>query len=182
MALIGAITKDLDRELRGKIGLYDDGFNINCTGDTFQTLGVPTLLFEAGHHPEDYEREQTRYFVFKAFLSVCKHIGIGISGDDTIYRTIPFNEKSFLDVIVRNIKWKDGGVGDLGIQFHEYLKGDRIEFIPKIERLDNLQGVHAHREINAGSLPISFPENQSPEVGNEIDFVVINNEKILIKP
>ena len=28
-------------------------FNINCV-DKFQSLGVPTLLFEAGHYGNDY--------------------------------------------------------------------------------------------------------------------------------
>lgn len=44
MSLIAGIVKDLKDELGERIGRYDDGFNINCAGDTFQSLGTPTIL------------------------------------------------------------------------------------------------------------------------------------------
>ena len=35
--------------IASQIGRFDDQFNPNCVGDAFQSLGVPTLLIEAGH-------------------------------------------------------------------------------------------------------------------------------------
>jgi hypothetical protein len=46
----------LQRYIPGQIGRFDDSFNLNC-GDTFQAMGVPTLLFEAGHFEGDYQRK-----------------------------------------------------------------------------------------------------------------------------
>ena len=66
--LISHIYTSLQSELAGNIGLYDDGFNNNCVGDAFQELGVPTILFEAGHFPGDYTREKTRTYIFYAIL------------------------------------------------------------------------------------------------------------------
>jgi hypothetical protein len=37
----------------GQVSRFDDGFNINCIGDKFQSH-VPTILFEAGHFQDDY--------------------------------------------------------------------------------------------------------------------------------
>ena len=60
MSVIACMFTTLSRYIPKQIGRYDDGFNENCVGDTFQMLGVPTVLFEAGHFPGDYEREKTR--------------------------------------------------------------------------------------------------------------------------
>jgi hypothetical protein len=54
--LIAGINTVLQRYIPGQIGI-DDSFNLNCIGDTFQAMGVPTLLFEAGHFEGDYQRE-----------------------------------------------------------------------------------------------------------------------------
>ena len=57
--LIASINEVLQEYLPNQIGRFDDSFNINCIGDMFQYLGVSTLLFEAGHFADDYEREKT---------------------------------------------------------------------------------------------------------------------------
>lgn len=45
--LIAGINEVLQNYIPGQVGRFDDSFNINCIGDTFQFLGVPTILFEA---------------------------------------------------------------------------------------------------------------------------------------
>ena len=63
MSIINAINSVLQLYLPNQVGRYDDSFNPNCVGDQFQTIGVPTVLFEAGHYPGDYSREQTRKYI-----------------------------------------------------------------------------------------------------------------------
>ena len=63
MSIINAINSVLQLYLPNQVGRYDDSFNPNCVGDQFQILGVPTVLFEAGHYPGDYSREQTRKYI-----------------------------------------------------------------------------------------------------------------------
>jgi len=53
MKIIVAIHKALSSIIPDQIGRYDDAFNPNCVGDAFQLLGTPTILFEAGHFPDD---------------------------------------------------------------------------------------------------------------------------------
>jgi len=67
MKCIVAIFKGLENDLPDQIGRYDDTFNPNCVGDRFTLLGTPTILFEAGHFPGDYQREVTRTLILKSF-------------------------------------------------------------------------------------------------------------------
>ena len=61
--VISEMNDVLQELIPGQVGRFDDSFNINCIGDTFQYLGVPTILFEAGHYPGDYHREHTRKYI-----------------------------------------------------------------------------------------------------------------------
>jgi hypothetical protein len=77
MRVIVAMNKSLQPHLPGMVGRYSDAYNINCTGDTFQTLGVPTILFEAGHYYNDYHREKVREFMFLAIFTGIRAIATG---------------------------------------------------------------------------------------------------------
>ncbi|MEL0645769.1 peptidase M14, partial [Olleya sp. Ti.3.14] len=82
-------------DLPNQIGRYDDGFNINCVGDAFQSLNAPTMLFEAGHYKDDYNSEVVRGFVYKSLLLALNYI---VSEDKqrfdvTHYNAIPENGK-----------------------------------------------------------------------------------------
>ncbi|MGB5418224.1 M14 family zinc carboxypeptidase, partial [Algibacter sp.] len=47
MEVIGVMNKALQAVIPNQVGVYDDAFNLNCVGDTFQNENVPTILFEA---------------------------------------------------------------------------------------------------------------------------------------
>ncbi|GLU45092.1 hypothetical protein Musp01_27160 [Muricauda sp. NBRC 101325] len=152
MKLIVAMNSDLQERIPGQVGRYDDGFNENCTGDSFQTTGTPTILFEAGHYPEDYEREKTREYIFHALIKGLKTIADNqvheYSTND--YFKIPENRKLFFDVIVLhsnkvNTSFKEGE--KVGIRFKEVLIDDKIEFIPEIAEKGTLEGYFGHKLI-----------------------------------
>ncbi|RNC87293.1 MAG: DUF2817 domain-containing protein [Winogradskyella sp.] len=183
MAIIGHINKQLQNDLPNAIGRYDDGFNINCVGDTFQSLGSPTVLYEAGHYKDDYNREKTREYVFKALFYGINYIAQGLEIDNyEWYFNSPENKKNFFDIIIRNAKVNsDGDIQDIAIQFKEVLIDDGITFLPIVEKIENLDGFYGHREIDAEGKEV-LDENKLPlKVANEIDFVVLNFSKILIK-
>ncbi|MBZ9629859.1 M14 family metallopeptidase [Salegentibacter sp. LM13S] len=170
MQLIAKIASDLSDLLPGRIGRYDDGFNINCTGDTFQSTQTPTILFEAGHYPEDYKREETREYVFLALISVLK--GICDESFKEIdyrdYQNIPENEKLFNDIILREAK-TENRVVDISIQYKEGVKGGKLLFLPEIEKIDSKISKFAHKEI--------FCENKKIEINGEstlTENVIVN--------
>ena len=184
MSVIALINEQIQKDLPNAIGRYDDGFNINCVGDTFQWLGVPTVLYEAGHYQNDYNREETRLFIFKSLIYGLKSIADGVKIDDfKSYFDIPQNEKNFHDIIIRNSKVvaNSQNTVDIAIQFKEVLKNGIIKFIPFVDKIENLDSYFAHNDIDAQGALVLDQDNNAIEVSNEIVFVMLNNRKILIK-
>ena len=184
MAIIASINNNLKADLPNAIGRYDDGFNINCVGDTFQSLGVPTILYEAGHYQDDYNREVTRQFIFKALFYGLKAISNGVDiNNHKAYFSIPENEKNFFDVIIRNTILTQGNneTIDVAIQFKEILIDGVVKFVPYVEKIAKMDNYFAHNEIDANGSIVADQNNNPLEVANEIVFVMLNNCKILIK-
>jgi len=147
MQLIAAMYKELQEMIPEQVGRYDDGFNANCVGDTFQMLNTPTVLFEAGHFQDDYERERTREFIFHSLIAALRCISKNefnlYSKED--YFSIPENKKLFLDVIVKNAKIIDTSYKkDVGILYAEVLKNGRVSFEGRIEKEGCTEGYFGH--------------------------------------
>ena len=182
MQLIAKIAQDLSELLPGRIGRYDDGFNINCTGDTFQSTQTPTILFEAGHFPGDYEREETRKYVFLALVSVLNSISENNFQqiDYQKYQEIPENEKLFNDIILRDAN-SENGVVDIAIQYKEIIKDRKLSFFPEIEKIAPKIKKFAHKEI--------FCENKKIEINDEnmltenviVNKIVLNGVELPLK-
>ncbi|MUU77204.1 M14 family zinc carboxypeptidase [Winogradskyella endarachnes] len=181
MTIISEINDLLQQVIPESVGRYDDGFNINCVGDTFQSFGVPTILYEAGHYANDYEREEVRRLMFISILKGLEVISKGIKEDKHIeYLAIPENAKCFYDVIIRNVRLcrDDRDFLDIGIQFHEVLKGGFVRFIPRIEVISKLIEKFGHKEVEANGGVVVVNGNNEFQEGSEIDFVLLNNEEI----
>lgn len=183
MEVISNINAQLQNDIPNGIGRYNDEFNINCVGDTFASLGIPTILYEAGHYPGDYEREITRELIFKAL-----YYGLySISGQNDWtfedYFRIPDIKKNFFDVILRNVRIskENETVEDVAIQFKEELKNDQVIFVPIVSKIGDHKGYFGHREIEGNGQVIVDEHNRPIKVNNEIDFVMLNSAKILIK-
>lgn len=181
MEVIGVMNAKLQQEIPNQVGVYDDAFNLNCVGDTFQSENVPTILFEAGHFPEDYGREKTRLYIYVSLLESLDYIAkTDVNG--SLYKPyfdIPENEKCFFDVIIRHAKFGDR-VEDIAFQFQEKLVDGKIVFIPKVEKIDKLDDFYGHKEFNANGLNVLDAEGNGLKVNSENDFVIVNNEKIVL--
>ena len=183
MQIIVAINNNLGTSLTNQIGRYEDTFNINCVGDTFQSLGKPTILFEAGHVGNDYNREKSRLYMFKALCYSLDYISrsdLSIKTNISEYHNIPQNKKCFFDIILSNIEL-NGNKYNLAIQYKEKLKDNSIDFQPQLEKINNLEGYFAHKMIDLNNKTIDFPSEKDLTIGSEIDFVIANNEKISLK-
>jgi hypothetical protein len=178
MEIISVMNRNLQQQIPGQVGIYDDAYNNNCVGDTFQSLNTPTILFEAGHFPEDYQRESTREFIFQSLLCALHYISEqdikGTHYED--YLKIPKNQKLFYDIIIRNTSNTD-----IGVQYVEKLTNDSVNFVPKIEKIGDLSSFFAHREINARGNEVSQTNGEVIIEGNENDFVSINTENYSLK-
>lgn len=127
--LIVAMQTALASDLKGRVGRYDDAFNGDCVGDTFQGLEIPTVLVEAGHAGQDYQREECRTFIGIALKAALKALEQGVLNKEvnwpTAYDAIPENEKNFMDGLLID------GEQLLGYQYREQLIAGELHFIPE---------------------------------------------------
>ena len=182
MEIIAAINNELQTIIPGQIGVYDDTFNSNCVGDKYQSLGVPTILFEAGHYYNDYNREETRKLIFLSLIVSLNEIAENnnLGTNYKAYLEIPENKKLFYDIIIRRVRAIVNNkevIVDIAIQYEEVLSGGGIDFIPKVKEIGNLLNHFGHREINAKNGQLIIPKGVALKVENSIDCVTINNVK-----
>ncbi|MDG2372284.1 MAG: M14 family metallopeptidase [Flavobacteriaceae bacterium] len=166
MKIIAAINKSLQIDLPGQIGRYDDSFNINCVGDKFSSLAIPTILFEAGHFPNDYNRNVTANYVLKALIDAIKIISNKDYNNYTIdqYLNIPENSKDYSDLLITGVSIVDQGKvyqnQELVVNYKEVLSNSKVEFIPYMIDYSNSWTGLTHKTI----------EIESMEINNKIVF------------
>ncbi len=187
MEVIAVMNKVLQAVIPEQVGVYDDAFNLNCVGDTFQSENVPTILFEAGHFKNDYARDITREFIYTSYIVSLNYIALNeVSGAHyESYLKIPENEKLFYDIIIKNaskkhVKGEDSV--DIGILYQERLVDGSISFMPTVEKIGDLADFFGHRVIEAQGEPVFDENGQLLKVNNENVFVMLKNEKISLLP
>lgn len=179
MKLIAEMNSCLQVFIPGNVGRYDDSFNPNCVGDKFQSVGTPTVLVEAGHFPNDYDRNKTRKLIFMAISKALFSIASKSFEQQNFknYFNIPENKKSFFDIILRNLTI-NGAIADLAIQFEEQLKSQKIEFVPVTEKIGNLSFHYAHKNFNFHGEKLRINESIEIEEKTEIKHIAIGNKEI----
>jgi hypothetical protein len=175
MNVIAAMNNELQHHIPHQVGRFDDAFNINCIGDQFTSLGVPTILFEAGHFPEDYYREYTRKMIFIALISGLKHIYENdiVSNEIDNYLLIPQNNTSFFDFIYKNVKiyYDDKEIiTNFAAQYKEELIDGEIQFNAYIAEIGELKGKQAHHLYNAHKMIYSDDLDSIPNCGQKANF------------
>jgi hypothetical protein len=175
VGVIVAMADVLATYLPHQIGRFDDAYNINCTGDYFTTQQTPTILFEAGHYPNDYNREESRKFVFIALVAsfLKQNENVVVDNDLTKYLRIPQNNKCFFDIIYRNIKIIDNNVEKIinfAAQYREELIGGKVVFRAIISKIADLENYFGHVEYDCESLLFSSNGKHFPEIGEEATF------------
>ncbi len=182
MEIISVMNNTLQGIIPNQVGVYDDAFNINCVGDTFQSENVPTILFEAGHYNGDYDREFTRELIYVSYLSSLFYIANSemIGEDYEGYNSIPENEKLFFDIIVRNVSGYAEGLVDIAVQYTETLISGKLEFVPNVMKIEKLESFYGHREIDARGGKVLTEDGIRLDLGYENVIVMLNNEKIAL--
>ncbi len=176
MEKIVKMNNVLQKYIPGQVGRFDDRFNEACVGDTFQKSNVPTILFEAGHYKQDYEREKTREFIFYALLALFDIIGEEKQADYNEYFNIPENKNIYRDIIIRNSELEGfAEKADVAIQYAEKLKNGKIEFVPVIDEIGNLENYFGHIEKMGNSVEILTDSQQKLAVGKIISQIVNKN-------
>lgn len=153
MSVIVAMNALLQTLIPNHIGRYTDEFYPTATGDNFQKLGHNTILIEAGHYNNDYDREITRKYNFYSILQGLFFIA---SAEDFLnyksYFEIPNNDVLFLDIIYCNLKVKEKGIEtieDIGIQYKFKVENNKLIMYKAIEKQGDLSNYFTNNKINA---------------------------------
>ena len=181
VSVIMSMNSLLQKEIPGQIGRFDDSYNRNCSGDTFQTLNTPTILFEAGHYPNDYEREVTRKFIFYALLEGCRVVNENVIVGNKIedYLNIPQNNSCFFDFVYRNVRFcyeNSNLISNFAVHFSEVLKDHHIVFEARIAEVGVLDKKMGHNEFQLDGEPYSDAFKNIPIIGQLADFKIGSDE------
>ncbi|WP_428225326.1 M14 family metallopeptidase [Flavobacterium sp.] len=181
VAIINEMNKVLQQFIPNQVGCFDDAFNLNCIGDYFQSRGVPTILFEAGHFPKDYEREATRKYIFIAILSALKCIFKRKYTENDLqeYLNIPQNKTVFYDFIYKNVTiYKESLeiITNFAAQYKEVLKDEKIFLQAEIIEIGQLKDKFGHVEYDCEQGLFKDDEGNTPKLGKNANFSIkINN-------
>jgi hypothetical protein len=159
MSVIVAMNSLLQQLIPNHIGRYTDEFYPTATGDNFQKLGHNTILIEAGHYKNDYDREITRKFNFYALLKGLFYIATTKKYDCyKPYFDIPNNDKKFLDIIYKDVKRTNKNSffrEDIGIQYHFKVKNNKLLKYKTIVQRGDLSNFNSYNILNAENLNIN---------------------------
>jgi hypothetical protein len=173
--VIVSMNNILQEFIPNQVGRFDDSFNINCVGDTFQFLNVPTILIEAGHFQGDYDREFTRKFVFIALVEGLKKIYENdiVCNKIEDYMNIPHNKICFYDFIYKNIKINYDNnkiITNFALQFKEELIDNQLVFNAYTAAIGDLEGFSGHFECDVEEALYEDLEINIPKIDQKAEF------------
>ena len=175
MGVIADMNTILQEFIPGQVGRFDDSYNRNCVGDTFQNLGVSTILFEAGHYSNDYQREVSREVVFLSLIAACESIINKSFLDDRIslYMNIPQNKTLFYDFVYKNVKinYDSNEICSIfAAQYREVLQQGSIVLIAYISDVNISEKITGHIEYENDFDSFSDDFGNFPVVGRLANF------------
>ena len=184
MQLIASINQVLQQYIPNQVGRFDDDFNINCIGDMCTSLNIPTILFEAGHFPNDYQREETRKYIFISYLAFFNTFLTKsyLSYKTIDYMNIPENSKCFFDVLYNNFKLSVGNLKKpfkFAIQYQEELIENDIIFVAKVSEIDNLENHLGHIEYDLANVEVVDFDLDNFKIGEIANFKINEKHKIV---
>lgn len=184
IAVVNLMTSELKKIIPQQLGRFDDAFNLNCVGDNFQNFGFPTILVEAGHQHDDYEREKVRFYVFIALLSGWMRMEDSDVDDSEVddYLRIPQNKQNFRDIIYQNVKINYDGIEKItnfALQYKEVLESEQITFQAYISDIGDLENLYGHVTIDATQATYSDEMTNIPKLGQKADFFLDMTTKIV---
>lgn len=175
MAVISKIYENLKNDLPKQIARYSDEFYPSSTGDNLTKMGIPTILYEGGHFPDDYKRDGTRKYYTTALYEGLKAISElkGSTENWENYETIPENNETHYDIIYRNVKLNTDFecILDIAVQYkEEILEGeDEISFTPIVVEVGDVGKKKGWKEFDCtGKKFIS--EKKFPKLDEVVNF------------
>jgi hypothetical protein len=149
MSVIVSMNALLSEIIPEHIGRYTDEFYPTATGDNFQKLGHNTILIEAGHYYNDYDRDIVRKFnLFAMLQGLCFIASEDVYTYYEPYFSIPNNDKKCYDIIYRNVKNDKGLIQDVAFQYDYVIKENELVFVKEEAARGDLSTYVGHKEYD----------------------------------
>lgn len=157
--LIVTINNAIQNMIPNQVAKYNDTWDPRCFGDTFQGMGISTILIESGGYANDPQKQQIRKVNFYALLTALNAIADEsyLQEDENTYWNLPNNNNNLYDVIVRNVNLPlDGKTTptSLGINRLQKTTADFKEmyYVGTVAKTAKLDSNYAYKEIDATKL------------------------------
>jgi hypothetical protein len=177
MRLITNMYKTMSHFIPGHIAKYSDEFEPRAFGDNFQKWGTSTILIESGGWKNDPEKQFIRKLNFIALLSAFKNITEETYKNEKLeeYEQIPFNEKMIMDLLLKNLLFKQNGneyLIDIGINREEINSNSSKDFYyeSNVEDLGDLSVFYGYEEYDLSGMEI-IPGKTYPEKLNSVNDI-----------
>ncbi len=161
--ICAVIRESLEPFASGRIGRYDDSFEVRAFGDNITLWGTPVVLIETGPWPSENPDAALVRLNFVALVSALDALATGRvkRADPDRYEELPMNESRMFYIAIRNATVVNGAgvppfTADIGIiatRRVRTVEGRReLQMTIGIDDLGDLRTSGALREIDASGL------------------------------
>lgn len=178
---LAAVVRDaLEPFALGRIGRYDDSFEVRAFGDNLTLWGTPVLLIETGPWPEPNPDPMLVRFNYTALIHALHALADGSvhKADPGRYDSLPENETGGFYTLIRNVSILTGtGIprftGDVGIVANRRVRldaGQRSMVLQQsVDDIGDLRKAGGLFEV-AGAGRVLAPLMPGIDVGSELDL------------
>jgi len=163
----------------GRIGRYDDEFEVRAFGDNLTKWGTSVVLIETGPWPSTDPDPYLVRLNFVALMAALDALATGRveQADPARYESLPINESDLFFLLVRNATVVPGtgvapflaDVGVVASRTVRIVNGEReTRFAARIEDLGDLHTMHALESIDATGLTVAPLWDAGLKVGDEV--------------
>lgn len=185
MQVIVLMNNELQKNISGCVGRFDDEYEPRAFGDNFQAAGTSTILIEAGGFHNDPEKQYIRKIYFKAILagliSIAEESYLNIRNEE--YFLIPENKKLHFDLLLRNCKLHRNGITyqtDIGLMAEEKINKDfqSVSYSYVVNEIGDLSQYFGYEEFNCEFF--STTEIRSLKIDEPADIIIQYGVNILL--
>jgi len=185
MQVIALMNKELQKNIPGSVGRFDDEYEPRAFGDNFQAAGTSTILIEAGGFYNDPEKQYIRKIYFKAILagliSIAEESYLNVNNEE--YFLIPENKKLHFDLLLRNCNLQKNGIPymtDIGLVAVEKINDDMqsVSYTYVVNELGDLSQYFGYEEFNCQYF--STTEIRSLKIDEPADIIIQFDVNILL--
>lgn len=180
------IKEIIERFYPGVVARYDDEFEPRAFGDNFQKWGSSTILIESGGYFKDYEKQEIRKMNFIALAGSIYSIANQLYNSKSIdrYFEIPENQRSFFDLLIKNVKVRKDSceyIVDLGINYSEKFDSLRNRFIRaySISDVGDLSTFYGFDTLDANYLNFDFGKVYEEIITNYNQLLKLNLDSLI---